>query len=363
MRRLALLLVLFLAGVAVALAAVAIWGSNPNNPVGGPSSSPGPESSSSPGGTGKPGKDPFGVLIASRSIEVQQQIQIAKDLGVRYVRPTFPVFTLSPDLACDDCEAFTKAGFDLVLNVRNSSDVRSQLGTQQAIPPSTPPEDLDAYRQTIEKVIDKYHPTILVVENEEDVINHYSGTPEQYGEQLKAACEAAHDKGIKCANGGLLGGDVTWAVYQHYLDAGQQDKAQSFADRAFEDFQRRRLTQNGGAAAQQAAQRVDQFLQAYKGSGADYVNFHWYISDPDALAEATQFLTEATGLPYMTNEIGQRNEDPNATKQILQELVNLRFPVAVWYLSDATLARGLVNPDGSLRPTGDAFRDFVRTRY
>jgi hypothetical protein len=41
-------------------------------------------------------------------------------------------------------------------------------------------------------------------------------------------------------------------------------------------------------------------------------------------------------------------------------IVELGLPIAVWFGLDEPKARGLVNPDGSLRgPAGEAFRRFI----
>jgi len=40
--------------------------------------------------------------------------------------------------------------------------------------------------------------------------------------------------------------------------------------------------------------------------------------------------------------------------------VELGLPIAVWFGLDGPRARGLVNLDGSLRPTGEAFQRFIQ---
>jgi hypothetical protein len=311
---------------------------------------------------GKGPKNPFGVLNAVPGLDVGQQVTIAKELGVRYVRPAFPIFAQSSDLACVGCEEFAEAGLDLIITVRNSEDVASLVGTGQRFPPASPPADLSAYKQTIATIVERYQPVLLVVENEEDVLNHYSGTPEDYGEQLRAACEAAHDSGVKCTNGGLLSGSVVDLVYQNYVDLGMDAEAQSFGDRAFEDFQTARRSRPGGDPRLEIViDRGRRLLEAYRGSGADYVNFHWYVADPQAMEEAAAYVSEATGLPPMTNEIGQRDLSPDTTVQMMAQVLRLGLPYAVWYLADARLAKGLIDRNGSLRPTGEAFREFIRT--
>ncbi|MFN3286416.1 MAG: hypothetical protein ACK45F_09065, partial [bacterium] len=71
------------------------------------------------------------------------------------------------------------------------------------------------------------------------------------------------------------------------------------------------------------------------------------------------FLRAQTGLPVITNEVGQTTDDPNQTTAVMGKIVELGIPIAVWFGLDGSKARGLVNPGGSLRPTGEAFRSFV----
>ncbi|MDR7440214.1 MAG: hypothetical protein QN181_10075, partial [Armatimonadota bacterium] len=73
----------------------------------------------------------------------------------------------------------------------------------------------------------------------------------------------------------------------------------------------------------------------------------------------SRVIWRQAGLPVITNEIGQRTEDPNQTTAVMSKVMELGLPVAVWLSVDAPKARGLVNLDGSLRPTGEAFRSFV----
>src|SRR3990172_8158623 len=97
----------------------------------------------------------------------------------------------------------------------------------------------------------------------------------------------AHAHGLQCANGGLVSLLVAMLVYDHYVEIGDSAKAYSFADRAFTPDERGRLN---SARAREQVQKGKALLRTYAPSGADYVNFHWYIADPGALAEAVQFL-------------------------------------------------------------------------
>ncbi len=226
--------------------------------------------------------------------------------------------------------------------------------------PTAPPGDLDAYRRKLSLVLSKYRPVVLAVENEENSALFYTGTPEEYAAELKAACQVAHQKGIPCTNGGLVSTLVALLVYDHYLTSGQVAKAKDFAARAFTPELQRQLN---SPRAQEQIRKGKVLLSAYRDAGVDFVNFHWYIADPQALEEAVAYLRAQTGLPVITNEIGQFTNDPNQTTTIMGKIVELGLPIAVWFGLDGPKARGLVNLDGSLRPTGEAFKRFIEERF
>lgn len=290
-------------------------------------------------------ENPFGVLL-SKSLTSS-----AVDLGVVYFRPASAIFLDSWDGSCAGCDIALNYGLKLVLTVRNN---RGQDGA------TTSPEDLSVYREKIRDVLEKYPPALLVVENEENSTLFYVGTPEEYGQQLKNACEVAHEKGILCTNGGLVSTLVALLVYYHYLDAGEVEKAEDFADRAFTPEQRDRLD---SPEAMEQVSKGRSLLDAYQSAGVDYVNFHWYIADTKALVEAVDFLRNETGHAVITNEVGQWNDDPSQTTAVLSKLRDLSIPIAVWFGIDGPKARGLVNPDGSLRPTGEAFKKFIEENF
>jgi hypothetical protein len=217
-------------------------------------------------------ENPFGVMLPSRLVRSKEGIQLARELGAVYLRPD-SVFLEGRPAVCGVCDAARSRGLRLVLTVRNN-------GPQA----TTPPADLESYQRAVAAVLDQYRPAILVVENEENSALFYRGTPEAYASQLKAACEAAHRKGIRCTNGGLV----------------------------------------------------------------------------SALAA---YLQARSGLPVMTNEVGQFTDDPDQTQAVMGKIVELGLPVAVWFGLDGPRARGLVEPDGRLRPTGEAFQRFIRRTF
>ena len=295
------------------------------------------------------GQNPFGLMLPSQLVRSSQGIQVAKALGAVYFRPS-SIFLDQWNGTCVECDAALNAGLQLVLTVRNN-------GRRQA---TSPPTDLAAYQNTLCRVLDKYRPAVLAVENEENSALFYTGTPEEYAAELKAACQVAHQKGIPCTNGGLVGALVALLVYDHYRGDGRAAAAQDFAARAFTRKEQRLL--NSLKAVEQI-RKGKALLQAYRAAGVDYVNFHWYIADTRALEEAVAFLRVQTGLPVITNEIGQLTDDPKQTTAVMGKIVELGLPMAVWFGLDGPRARGLVNLDGSLRPTGQAFQRLMEERF
>ncbi|MBI2309273.1 hypothetical protein HYU89_00005 [Candidatus Collierbacteria bacterium] len=298
--------------------------------------------------------NPFGVMLGNSS-----KVSIAKDLNAVYYRPT-SIFIESWNDSCLECDAALSSGLKLILTVRNNG------GNQQ---PTTPPSDLSAYKKTLSQILDKYRPEVLVVENEENSqALFYTGSSKEYHGQLKAACEVAHSKGIKCANGGLVSSLVAILVADSYKRQGQNEKGEEYLKRTLrQDLYQQYIKDPNSPRLTDQITRGRGLLSGYKAAGADYINFHWYIADSPALEEAVNFLENYTDLPAMSNEVGQQqNTDPNQVTKIMQKIVDLQLPFAVWFSIDISIfgeAKGLTNPDGSLRANGEAFRDFISAKF
>lgn len=290
--------------------------------------------------------NPFGVMLPPRLAATAGGVQLARALGVSYIRP-LALFADRWDGSCPACDAALSAGLKLVLTVRHGGDVDA---------PSLPPADLDAYRASLAAILDTYHPEVLVVENEENSALFYQGTPAEYAAQLAAACAVAHERGVPCANGGLTGGLAALLLYDHYRRAGDEARAEDFRARAFTAEQRVLLDT---PRAQEQLNRGRELLARYQTVGLDYLNVHWYGADPAALVEVVEHLRAETGLPVLSNEVGQWNDDPAQTTAIMAAIVRLGLPIAVWYSVDGPRSRALVEPDGTLRPTGRAFQAFI----
>lgn len=303
--------------------------------------------------------NPFGVMLNQGSMQVTDRINLAKSLGVVFYRPA-DVKVDRDDLTCNDCDEANLIGLKLILTIRNGG------GGGNA---SSPPTDLNVYKNRVARVLDMYKPYLLVVENEENSgVLFYSGTPSQYHQELSAACSVAHSKGYKCTNGGLVSSEVALLVADSYKAGGNTQKANDYLKRTLSSDKYSQYIRNPNAVRiLESIQKGKDLISGYKASGADFINFHWYIADTAALGEAVRYLQSASGLPALTNEVGQQqNTDPGQVTNVMQEIVNLKLPVAVWFSMDIqgfAGARGLNEPDGTIRPNGEAFKNFISENY
>lgn len=293
--------------------------------------------------------NPFGLMLGAAGLSLDERLRIVQDLGAAYFRPN-TVRIEGWNGNCRECSEATAAGLKLILTVTNSGG-----GTT----PSSPPEDLTQYQTVLREILASFPPEVLVVENEENSSWFYLGTPVQYGEQLRAACEVARQMEIRCTNGGLVSGSVAMLLYDHYLQSGEMERAEDFASRAFTAAERQMLD---SPRAQEALQKTKGFLDALVQAQPDYLNFHWYIADPLALEEVAAYLQERAGLPLLTNEIGQRDDDPQTTRALLAQADEIGLPYVIWFSIDSLEARALMDPDGSLRASGEAYREYLLER-
>ena len=299
---------------------------------------------------------PFGVMISGNTSQIK--VQTAKTLGAVYYRPA-AVFLDRWNGTCEECDTALKGGLKLILTIRNNG------GQQQ---PTTPPTDWTRYKSTLSQIVDKYKPEVLVIENEENSATlFYNGTAQQYLDELKAGCAIAHQYGIKCANGGLVSSLVVSLVADSYKQQGDVAKANEYLNRALSEEKLSVATLWNTPKGQEQLAKGKELLRGYKGAGADYMNFHWYVADPSALSEAAQYLSASSGLPIMSNEVGrQGNANPAQVTNVMRAITNLGFPYAVWFSMDINgggQAVGLSDASGNLRSNGEAFATFINKTY
>lgn len=300
--------------------------------------------------------NPFGVMTWGDNNSTK--MQIATDLGATYYRP-LAVILNNDQISCSECQAAIDKGFKLVLTVRANGGGGN---------PTTPPTDWNAYKNTLSQVLDKYKPEVLVIENEENSKLFYTGTVQQYLQELKTGCELAHQKRIKCTNGGLVSKLVVALVSESYQP--NASKADGYLRRALTQEDYTTVTRSIGSSVWQTqVQKGHDLLAGYKTNGADFVNFHWHQENAETLPEAVTYLGSISqGLPIINNEISpQKSTSPNQVTSFMQTMLNLKLPYVIWYSNDADgtgkSGRALSDKQGVLNDSGKSYASFIHSNF
>ena len=310
------------------------------------------------------GRTRIGIFSGGRPIVVE----LGRALGVRYAREMLAInATDGRQLArIQEAEA---AGFRLNVqfnNLTSSPDSRARSG---------PVTDDAAYERALAADLDATHPRLVTIQNEEDGLQFWSGTPQDYLHELADAVHVAHAKGYEISNGGISAGGVKLAYWHHLWISGQRAAADAFArssmgpgifrvgavandlptsaDPDHPIFARTPLMRGRLA-------RAETLIAGYRATGIDYVNFHWYESGPDDLRAVSTWLSETTGLPAICNEMGQDSNSPETVDALLGMSETLHMAWVIWFVIDGNgPAVGLADKGGALRANGQAFRAFV----
>ncbi len=320
----------------------------------------------------------FGIMVAKSEgqlIPPEKQVKVAKDLGVHYIRGRVDV--QGWDGSEPSYNTYTSAGLKVLLNL-NYGIPRNGAGEHAPVPF---PTDMNAYSKTLNAVLDKYKPEVVVIENEEDNPNYHQGSADDYINELKTGIQVAHSKGLKVTNGGITVREICLIIYDDLLQSGQKDKAISFAQKAFPPNFATRLSGDGDPMRNPQISRQIEFgrkiIAAYKDLDLDYVNFHWYepvqargknidkssISfDPSTFAFVVNYIKEKTGKPVMTNEFGVLDPSPDLVRGLLKAAKDANLSYAIFYSADGGEGKAvaLQNAGGDLRDNGNAFKDFVK---
>ncbi len=220
--------------------------------------------------------------------------------------------------------------------------------------------DTAAYKNDLENVLANLSgtPAIAIIENEESNKGYYSGTPQDYINQLKAAVTVMHAHGIPVTNGGITSVGLKYLTYQDYLNRGMTAQAQDYAKRMH-------IALNN-ADTKDRANFISVLLAAYATMNLDYVNFHWRSQTPtdaQGLGETIDYLKRATGKTVITTEIGQYDQDPATLTSTVQMCKTYNFPYIIWY---SGVQDGKSYPlqfnDQSLTSTGVSYKGLAITK-
>ena len=302
--------------------------------------------------------NPFGVALwPAPGQDMAMMAARAGALEVAfYAPPPLYVDRFRPDPNCPACKALSRSGLSVVLTVRNTG--RDSAPRR----PSAPPEDFDAYGRTVAAMLDQWRPVLLVVEEEENRLYRFAGTPIDYRKELETACKVAHDRGVRCANGGLSFESVTAVAWLALLRGGKADQACDFSRRAL--YERadglcayRRAQDVPPDLRERLLQGADQLLPIYRDAPIDAVNFRWNGGDAAALAQTIEALGKATGKPVITSEMSLRraDSDPSHVRPLMRAAMAGGLAVAIWDSRDGEDSTALFDEEGRLRPAGQEF--------
>jgi hypothetical protein len=319
----------------------------------------------------------FGVMVAKTEGQVvgpEKQIRVAKALGVNYIRAKVDI--QGWDGVSEAYEAAKGAGLKVLLNI-NYGVPRNAAGEHDPVPF---PTDMNAYTKSLNSILDKYKPELVVIENEEDNPNYHEGSADEYINELKTGIQVAHSKGLKVTNGGITVREICLIIVDDYMQRGEKDKAMNFAQKAFPANFAARLGNGNLMKNPQIARQVEfgrKLMETYKTLDLDYVNFHWYepvqargkgqdasaVSfDPETFAFVVNYLKTKTGKPVMSNEFGVLETSAELVKALLKAVKDNGLSYAIFYSADGGPGKAIAlqNASGDLRDNGKAFRDFVK---
>ncbi len=254
------------------------------------------------------------------------------------------------------------------------------------------------YRGQLGRRLDEYRALtgasapMIAIENEANHGQFYAGTAADYLTELRIAVDVAHRRGVEITDSGIGTKAVKLVVWNHLRTTAGSAKADRYLRTVFRSTSDSNDTilrdQLLGAAIDDPDpyarvnptirgnwQDAETMLAAY-GTGPgdlrlDAVNFHWYTpdepnpttySDRRALTDTIDALRAITGLPVVTNEIGQHGTDPEAVSTSLEVTVRERdLALVIWFDADGTPAHGLFHPTdpGRLRASGRTFRNYT----
>jgi hypothetical protein len=307
--------------------------------------------------------NPFGAELRAPNLSRDTYWGLLTDVfKVHFYRPaTLFLDQLAKDPAvCVECDTGASKGLYLVLVVRSNGG---------PLTPTKPPSSLDAYKTALGEVIDRYHGAlaVVVIEDEMNSSTSYEGSAADYIAELKAGCEVAHAKGVRCADGGLGSTSLLYLLADYYRGLGGTQGSLRILEAAKSNPSVPQVFKDGQATDQDVAallltrkdeiDEAKELLLGFRDAGVDYVNFHWYEEGPDTLDEIIAFMRMTTGCnAVITDELGQRVQDEADAMYKLTDARELGLPFVIWSSRDTENSALLVDAEGNLLPSGMALK-------
>jgi len=272
----------------------------------------------------------FGALISGKT-NIDDEIKVLNELGVKYVR--YAIFLEDFTGVDKGYEKWVNAGFKVILN-HNWGHVSGATGKKTPVPF---PTNMTNYRAKLEKVLDKYHPEVAIIENEECTDAFHSGPIEDYITELKVAVDVCNKRGIAVADGGIHVGYV-----QLVMD---------------------------GMAKDGNALETKKLIDAFKTINLTYVNTHAkapfsktdkQTAYPDGKLEGyASYLRNQTGKPVMCNEYNQHNSSTTLMTGVVGGFANGNYKYVIARSGSGDQDGASLNSGTKLTDLGIAYRNAV----
>lgn len=297
--------------------------------------------------------NPFGVMM-----NLQAWPDMPAQLGARYGRNLTSIFASTYNGSCPSCDDVVEAGLIPIFNIRGNGSVGVA---------SSPVTDTTLIYNAVITVGLTYSPSIIVYGNEVNSAVFYTGNAAQYRTELIAACNAAHSIGLLCANDGPTWQGVVLGAWADYLDSGNTGAACLLMQQTQTESDAASLCQHTAwtqapAQVQTVITKIRALLPVYA-EVPDVITYHWYGSNPDALAIVHLWIRSRTGNKFtFINEFGVREDSPAALRAIMERVVTLGIPIAIYYNVQGQPAFPLNDSAGVLTNLGREFADVVSGR-
>ncbi|MEP6846185.1 MAG: hypothetical protein ABI861_09280 [Panacibacter sp.] len=271
----------------------------------------------------------FGALISGNT-KIDDEIKVLQKIGVNYVR--YAIFLKTFSGQDKGYEKWVNAGFKVILNI--NYDQVSVTGKKVPVPF---PTNMRSYRRLLEKVLDKYHPEVAVIENEPCTDAFHSGPIEDYITELKTAVDVCNQRNINVADGGIHVGYVDFVM--------------------------------NGTAKDGNPLETKKLIEAYKTIDLTYVNTHakapfdkfgnQNVYPYGQLEGYADFLRTQTGKPVMCNEYNQHNSSTTLMTGSVGGFTNGNYIYVIARSGSGSQDGASLNNGTSLTPLGIAYRDAI----
>lgn len=322
----------------------------------------------------------YGALIQNAGGDVAEKADITKNvLGLNWYRSRVNAFSSPPN------NAGSFPGWDGSANAWEDPRIIGLLQIMQInmYPPGSENPYVTAAHQAqfasiAEDIYDTYGDPngiddieMVALDNEEQTDQYHSGPMSDYVNTLHTMWNVFHPKGVKTTDGGIIHGlAIKIKTYQWVDGKYGRPTADLFATSSAMTPHQIRYARGEDTDAGFDAMIADLNLILSARVWVDYFNFHYYRNaENGSVTDVSPYeirfqkeMIEAVGKrPSISNEMGIRdNTQPLLVTNVMDEFYRLGVEYVQWWSGDGAGGDvSLTDPDGTIRPHGIAFRDWI----